>query len=183
MLNKTSKLVLTFFITMLIATGIAFAQDHDSKDHKHSDDKKGMGSSTEMDSTKMDMSKDHMNMDHEAMMDSCKMMKDHMNMDHEAMMDSCKMKMMKDGKDMDHKSMMGSDHKGMTGDKNSIVREGVIDLAAIDENGDGKVYQDVMDWNVISDEPGTCPLCEMKLKEVTLDKAKANLEENGFKVK
>ncbi len=182
MLNKTSKLVLTFFITMLIATGLSFAQDHDSKDHKHSGDKKGMSSSTEMDSTKMDMSKDHMNMDHEAMMDSCKMMKDHMNMNHEAMMDSCKMKMMKNRKDMDHKSMMGSDNKGMTGDKNSIVREGVIDLAAIDENGDGKVYQDQMCWNVVSDESGECPQCGMKLKEVSLEDAKKNLEENGFEV-
>jgi len=148
MLNKTSILVLAFFVTMLIANGLSFAQDHDSKDHKHSGDKNGMSSSTEMDSTKMDMSKDHMNMN--------------MNMDHD--------------------KMMKNDSEGMMNDKNSIVREGVIDLEAIDKNGDGKVYQDVMDWNVISDEPGECPLCGMKLRELTLDKAKANLEENGFKV-
>jgi Cu(I)/Ag(I) efflux system membrane fusion protein/cobalt-zinc-cadmium efflux system membrane fusion protein len=40
-----------------------------------------------------------------------------------------------------------------------------------------------MDWNVISDEPGRCPLCEMKLSEVTLDEAKNNLKENGFEYK
>ncbi len=103
------------------------------------------------------------------------------NMNHETMMDSSKMKM--GHKHMDHDKMMGSDHKGMTENKNSIVREGVIDLNAIDENGDGKVYQDQMCWNVVSDESGECPQCGMKLKEVTLDKAKANLEKNEFKVK
>lgn len=65
----------------------------------------------------------------------------------------------------------------------SIVREGKIDLKAIDKNKDGKVYQDPMDWNVISDAPGKCPLCKMTLKEVTLKEAKKNLVENGFKVK
>ncbi len=145
MLNKTSKLVLAFFVAMLIATGLSFAQDHDLKDHKHSGDKNSMSSSTEMDSTKMDMSKDHMN--------------------------------------MDKNKMIKNDSKGMMKDKNSIVREGVIDLEAIDKNGDGKVYQDIMDWNVISDEPGTCPLCEMKLKEVTIEEAKTNLEENDLEVK
>lgn len=65
----------------------------------------------------------------------------------------------------------------------SIVREGEIDLNTIDENGDGKVFQDMMDWNVISDEAGTCPLCGMTLKEVTLEKAKENLVKFGFKVK
>ncbi len=150
MLNKTSKLVLAFLVTMLIATGLSFAQDHDSKDHKHSGDKNSMSSSTEMDSTEMDST-------------NMELSKDHMNMNHD--------------------KMMKNDSKGMMKDKNSIVREGVIDLEAIDKNGDGKVYQDIMDWNVISDEPGTCPLCEMKLKEVTIEEAKANLEENDFEVK
>lgn len=65
----------------------------------------------------------------------------------------------------------------------NIVREGKIDLKAIDKNKDGKVYQDPMDWNVISDKPGKCPLCKMTLKEVTLKQAKANLRKHGFKVK
>ena len=67
--------------------------------------------------------------------------------------------------------------------KDSIVREGVIDLNAIDENKDGKVYQDGMDFNVISDKPGKCPLCGMTLQEVSLEKAKDVLIKNNFKVK
>ncbi|MBU1100587.1 MAG: efflux RND transporter periplasmic adaptor subunit [Bacteroidetes bacterium] len=74
---------------------------------------------------------------------------------------------------------MNADHS----EHESIVREGVIDLGAIDANKDGKVFQDLMDWNVISDEPGRCPLCNMKLKEVTIEEAKINLTENGFKFK
>lgn len=68
-------------------------------------------------------------------------------------------------------------------DNESIVRKGEIDLKAIDENDDGKVYQDVMDFNVISDSPGKCPLCGMKLKEVSIDQAEATLMKHGFKVK
>ena len=107
-------------------------------------------------------------------------MKGH-NMNHETMMDSSKMKM--DHKHMDNNKMMGSDTKEMMKDNKSIVREGTIDLATIDENGDGKVYQDQMCWNVVSDGSGECPQCGMKLKEVSLEEAKANLEENDFEVK
>jgi Cu(I)/Ag(I) efflux system membrane fusion protein/cobalt-zinc-cadmium efflux system membrane fusion protein len=65
----------------------------------------------------------------------------------------------------------------------SIVRNGMIDLEMIDENKDGMVYQDMMDWNVISDEPGKCPLCKMTLKEVSIKQAEENLVKNDFKVK
>lgn len=65
----------------------------------------------------------------------------------------------------------------------SIVREGEINLAAIDKNKDGKVYQDQMCWNVISDEAGECPQCGMILKEVSLYKAKENLLKHDYKVK
>ena len=65
----------------------------------------------------------------------------------------------------------------------SIVREGVIDLQAIDKNNDGKLFQDQMDWNVISDNPGKCPLCNMTLAELPIAQVKKNLEDNGFKVK
>lgn len=65
----------------------------------------------------------------------------------------------------------------------SIVREGEIDLAAIDTNDDGKVYQDQMCWNVISDNPGECPQCGMILKEVSLEKAKENLLKHDYRVK
>lgn len=80
----------------------------------------------------------------------------------------------------DHNKTMTDSSKTM---KESIVREGEIDLKAIDENGDGKVFQDVMDFNVISDSPGKCPLCGMTLKEVSIEKAKETLLKHGFKVK
>jgi uncharacterized protein YxeA len=83
---------------------------------------------------------------------------------------------------------MHGDHSKMEMKKdstkaNDIVHEGVIDLKAIDKNKDGKVFQDQMDWNVISDKPGKCPLCKMTLKEVTVKEAKEILIKNGFKVK
>jgi membrane fusion protein, copper/silver efflux system len=65
----------------------------------------------------------------------------------------------------------------------SIVRERVIDVGSIDKNKDGKLYQDMMDWNVISDEPGDCPICGMKLEEATINEVKTNLEKNGFEYK
>lgn len=65
----------------------------------------------------------------------------------------------------------------------NIIREEPIDLSVIDKNKDGKVFQDMMDWNVISDKPGKCPLCKMTLKEVPLEEAKENLEKHDFKVK
>jgi hypothetical protein len=98
-----------------------------------------------------------------------------------------------DSMKMDHKNMHGMHMNNDSAQtmkmdtaknvKNSIVREGVIDLNSIDANNDGKVYQDVMDYNVISDKPGKCPLCGMTLKEVSLKKAKEILLKNGFKVK
>jgi len=113
-------------------------------------------------------------MDHGKMeskkMDHSKMMKNH---DHGDMYK----KMNKDHKDMNMQM------KGMDDKKDSIVREGMIDLHAIDENKDGKVFQDFMDWNVISDEAGICPVCEMKLREVSLGEEKANLNMQNYKVK
>ena len=91
--------------------------------------------------------------------------------------------------DMDHSKMNDQKMQPMDGNEKSkektspLIRTGIIDLNAIDKNKDGKVYQDIMDWNVISDEPGNCPICGMKLKEFTLEEAKKNLIENGFKVK
>ncbi|MDA3861324.1 MAG: efflux RND transporter periplasmic adaptor subunit [Melioribacteraceae bacterium] len=67
--------------------------------------------------------------------------------------------------------------------ESSIVHTGIIDVESIDKNGDGKVFQDPMDWNVISDSEGRCPLCGMFLKEVTIDEAKMNLKMNGFEYK
>jgi hypothetical protein len=114
----------------------------------------------------------HMNMKgHISDQDSMKHgMMEHNNMNHKMMQD----KMNQDMNDSTKTEMMN---------ENSIVREGVIDLQAIDKNGDGKVFQDVMDWNVISDEAGKCPICGMKLKEVSLEKAEKNLIENDFILK
>ncbi len=80
---------------------------------------------------------------------------------------------------MNHEKKMGSG-KNMS---SNIVHTGVIDVKAIDKNKDGKVYQDMMDWNVISDKPGKCPNCGMKLKEVSINKAKQNLKKHGYKLK
>lgn len=66
---------------------------------------------------------------------------------------------------------------------NTMVREGEIDLKAIDKNNDGKVFECQMDYNVISDTKGTCPKCGMNLDEISLDEAKRNLTANGYKVK
>lgn len=80
------------------------------------------------------------------------------------------------------------DHKNMKMDSSktkneSWIRKGEINLQTIDKNKDGKVFQDQMDWNVISDEAGECPLCGMNLKEVSIEKAKENLVKHNFKVK
>jgi hypothetical protein len=85
--------------------------------------------------------------------------------------------------DMDSTHTTHHQMKTTETDKVSIVREGEIDLAAIDKNKDGKVYQDQMDWNVISDKAGECPQCGMTLKEVSMEKAKENLLKHDFKMK
>jgi Cu(I)/Ag(I) efflux system membrane fusion protein len=82
----------------------------------------------------------------------------------------------------DHENHSAQKIEMESGDED-IIRKGIIDLKSIDKNKDGKVFQDPMDWNVISDKPGVCPLCGMDLEEVTLDAAKKNLIENGFKVR
>ncbi len=64
-----------------------------------------------------------------------------------------------------------------------LIRTGVIDVKAIDKDGNGKLYQDVMDWNVISDKPGTCPICGMKLLEFSIAQVKQNLKDHGFSYK
>lgn len=83
----------------------------------------------------------------------------------------------------DMKGMKDMKHEALSVLDSTVVHKSVIDLKAIDKNKDGKVFQDQMDWNVISDKPGKCPLCKMTLKEVTLEEAKKNLEKNDFKVK
>lgn len=84
---------------------------------------------------------------------------------------------------MKEMEMSGENHQHAEMESEGIIRKGVIDLSAIDINKDGKVFQDFMDWNVISDKPGKCPVCEMKLQEVSLTEAKENLISNGFEYK
>ncbi|HKJ81305.1 MAG TPA: efflux RND transporter periplasmic adaptor subunit, partial [Ignavibacteriaceae bacterium] len=80
-------------------------------------------------------------------------------------------------------TMKNMDKKEDTEKADSRIRKGTIDLSAIDKNADGKLYQDIMDWNVISDEPGECPLCGMTLKEFSIKEVKKNLTEHGFEYK
>ena len=106
---------------------------------------------------------------------------DHNKMNNDQMKDEEMLNEMKSrnaGKDMKEEDS----HSGHD-ETSPLIRKGTIDLQSIDKNKDGKVYQDVMDWNVISDEPGKCPICGMELKKVSLEEAKKNLIENGFKVK
>jgi len=80
-------------------------------------------------------------------------------------------------KSLDEMKMEDHDHSS------SIVHEGVIDVESIDKNKDGNLWECPMDWNVISDEEGRCPLCNMFLKEYTIDEVKANLTEYGLEYK
>lgn len=66
---------------------------------------------------------------------------------------------------------------GRTALDSSVIRDKNIDVASLDKNGDGKVFQCPMDYEVISDEFGNCPLCNMKLKEYSVKEAEKNLRE------
>lgn len=163
---------LTVFFTVLILSAVTLiAQekpDSTKMGHKMNHSMIDSTRHSKMMKQPMKDSTKHSKMMKHSMMDSTK----HSKMMNHMMMDSSKMmnqKIMDSSKMMNHQS--------------SIVREEPIDLKAIDANGDGKVFQDQMDWNVISDEAGECPLCGMKLKEVSLNAAKAKLIEKGFKVK
>lgn len=178
------KNVVKIMMVLLISLGALYAQDksdstsHNMKAHKHM----MQNMQGHMDSSMM-----HKMMNMKDIPDSCKaMMK---NMDMNNMPEKCKQMMKKmnmhgkmGNKNMDMNNMdmpMRGMHKG----ENSLVRKGVINLSTIDKNGDGFVYQDMMDWNVISDSPGECPLCGMNLKKVSLEEARKNLTKHGFKVK
>lgn len=85
--------------------------------------------------------------------------------------------------EMDNEKEDAGSGQNHSDEESSIVRKGIIDVEGIDINGDGKVFQDPMDWNVISDEDGRCPVCGMFLKEATIDETKKNLTDNGYKFK
>ncbi len=178
MKNIIKIAALTLAVTFLSAM-IVSAQDHD---HTHKSEKKEE-SHEMMDANKMDKNKD-------GKVFQCGMHSDQIS-DKAEDCSKCGMKlsevsvananknMMKHGKAMDH-DKMGKDHSMKEG---HIVHKGAIDVAKIDMNKDGKVYQDMMDWNVISDKPGDCPVCGMTLKEVTVEQAKKNLKKHGYKPK
>lgn len=64
-----------------------------------------------------------------------------------------------------------------------LIRTGVVDVESIDKNGDGKLFECPMDWNIIADEYQRCPFCEMKMKEYTIEEVKNNLDEYGYEYK
>ncbi len=126
--------------------------------------------------------KGHEGMDMSKPMDEQKPIEDHSKMNMNGKDEPKKNEKIK-SKKSDTKNMEDQDMKNIDHQKSAIVHEGVIDLQAIDENKDGKVFQDQMDWNVISDKPGKCPICGMTLKESSIKEAKENLIKHGFKVK
>lgn len=72
---------------------------------------------------------------------------------------------------------------GMAKLDSTVIRRGTIDLAQVDVNGDGNVYQCPMDWNVLADSAGYCPICNMELEQYSVADAKKNLIENNYQVR
>jgi len=177
---KIAAIILTI---MLLSSAISMAQEHN---HMHKGDK-SMDKSQTMDMKSIDKNNDGViyecPMKCEAPSDKpgecskCGMalkeisIKDAKTntMAHSQMMNHDKMKM---DKSMEHSKM-----------ENHLVHKGTIDVSKIDKNKDGKVFQDMMDWNVISDKPGDCPVCGMTLKEVSIKDAIKTLKKHGFKTR
>ncbi|VAX19425.1 Probable Co/Zn/Cd efflux system membrane fusion protein [hydrothermal vent metagenome] len=99
-----------------------------------------------------------------------------MDMSKDETTDNSQMDMSKD--ETDHSKMDMSKK-----DESEVIRKGVIDVESIDKNKDGILYQDIMDWNVISDKEGECPLCGMQFRKMTIEQVKKNLKEHGFEYK
>jgi len=83
----------------------------------------------------------------------------------------------------DEEAMESVNHSDSLESSEAWIRSEPVDVSAVDVNKDGFVYQDPMDWNVIADEEGTCPKCNMFLVKVTIDEAVKNLKDNAFTVK
>lgn len=97
-------------------------------------------------------------------------------------MDKCKD--MSKCTDKDMSKSMGGKAINMDSKKTAkMATAQLINVKSFDKNKDGKVFQCPMDWDVISDNPGKDPKCGMQLAEVTIEQAKKNLTEHGFKVK
>jgi hypothetical protein len=83
----------------------------------------------------------------------------------------------------DHSDYENSNMVNEYGVDSQLIRTGVINVESIDENGDGKIFECPMDWNILADEFQRCPVCEMKMKEYTIDEVKANLKKYDYKFK
>lgn len=94
-----------------------------------------------------------------------------------------------ESKSSDHNSEMNTKDEHNHSNQNEygidspLIRTGVIDVETLDKNGDGKLFECPMDWNIIADEYQRCPSCEMKMKEYTIEEVKNNLDEYGYEYK
>ena len=75
------------------------------------------------------------------------------------------------------KTVSGTNKPGKTIDS-TLIRNKDADVSAIDKNKDNQVFQCMMDHDVISDDPGICIKCRMKLRETNISAAQNNL--NSF---
>ena len=89
--------------------------------------------------------------------------------------------------DMNHETHMNENHEHQMKDADNssseLVREGTIDVESLDTNNDGSLYECPMDWNVLDDKDGSCPVCGMDLKEYSIAEVKANLDKYGYQYK
>lgn len=76
-----------------------------------------------------------------------------------------------------------SEHSIGEAPTSDLVRLGTIDVEFLDGNKDGKIYECPMDWNVLDDTHGDCPVCGMAMKEYSLADIKTNLEKYGYEYK
>ena len=79
----------------------------------------------------------------------------------------------------DHEHQIKSAENGSS----ELVREGIINVESLDANNDGNLYECPMDWNVLSDHDGDCPVCGMQLKEFTVNEVKEDLDKYGYEYK
>ena len=179
-MKRIIKIAALVSIVMLLSASFISAQEHN---HMHHDKSEKVDSSKSVELSKIDKNQDgkvyqcSMCSDQisdkpgECSKSGMKLSEVSVNETNKNMMDHDKM-MKEHGETMDHSKM-----------ESSIVREGVIDVAAIDKNKDGKVYSCPMCSDVISDEAGRCPKCEMKLKEYSIEDSEKNLDEYQKKQK
>lgn len=80
----------------------------------------------------------------------------------------------------DNNTMPQQNSTSVSEDKNamdsSLIQEAGVDIASLDLNKDGKVYQCPMDYEVIADHNASCPMCKMDLEEVSVSDAAKNLK-------